>query len=544
MKAGEIKGGSKKIFPENQIYIVLIVLLSAASIVPIWIVEYFPSQNGPAFLNIIHMFKEMNSPDYVYNDYFMRHLHYMPYLPMYGLIYVFSFFCPLLVANKLFLSLIVLLFPTTVFYFVSRKDPLKIIFGFPAYLIVYNFGFMRGYYNFFIAILFLILFITKWYEFKDSLNLKRIVSLNALLLCVFISHLIVTVFLFFILFLTLLLEGKRIREIAAHFVKISLPVVISMAYFIWFSSTQSIWHNEAIIIEDWWFKTENIYLRFLWPYSHFGKLVALVPFLIILLSLIKDKGDFSLRYIKKKEISIANSSENRNILVLMVIIFLYYLFPWKFMGWHKADAHLIIFMFIFFLACPRGFKQVKSRMAFVSLNFVLSVFFFCHVGAQVVQLDHEIKEEFLAGMPYLAENSKMLSISAGGNHHGVVNPYAHLQDYYALYKGMITGKSLAAYNTISPVWYRAYREFPNFSNLPIFNAGDLNRENLGTIRDTYDYVLVWGNFPDLGECFKNNGFIPVFEKKRLHLFEPGAIGRGDIEFADPEINLYKGSDKG
>lgn len=505
---------------ENRIYFSLIFLLSVCSIIPIWAVEYFPSQNGPAFLSIIHMFKEMNSPDYVYNDYFFRHVHYMPYIPMYALMYGLDFFFPLLIANKIFLSLMVLLFPLTVFYFVSHADPQKIIFGFPSYLIIYNFGFMRGYYNFFIAIIFLILFITKWYEFKESLNGKRIIVLNLLLLCVFISHLIVTIFLLLIIFFMLLLEGKTAKNIVAHFIKIGLPVFSSIVYFVWFSSTNAIWHQEKMIIEDWWFKTENIFLRFLWPYSHFGKILAVIPFLIVFLTLIKDKGDFSIRYIKDKKISIANSAENRNILLLSIIIFLYYLFPWKVMGWHKADAHLIIFIFIFFLACPRAFKHKKSRISFVLLNFLLSGFFFYHVAIQLIVLDAEIRDEYLAGTAYMNKNSKMLSINTSESPYDVITPYAHLHDYYTIQKGMITGQNLAGYNTISPVWYKDYREFPNFLRLPTFNAKDLTQKNLKTIRETYDYVLIWGDTPEVEKIFENDGFITTFKKKRLHIFKP------------------------
>jgi len=519
----------KNISLENKTYFVLIVILSICSIIPIWIVEYFPSVNGPAFLNIVHMFKEINNTNYVYSDYFIRHAHYMPYLPMYGILYILSFFFPLFIANKILLSLMVLLFPIAVFYFVSHIDSKKIIFGFPSYLIIYNFGFMRGYYNFFIAIIFLIFFITKWYEFEESLNLKKIIVLNLLLLCVFISHLIVTVFLLFIIFFMLLLEGKTFKYITTHFIKIGLPVFISMVYFICFTSTYSIWNEDRIVIEDWWFKTENIYLRFLWPYSHFGKIIAAIPFLVILFALIKSKGDFSIQYIKKKKISIANSAENRNILLFLVITFLYYLFPWKFMGWHKADAHLIIFMFVFFLACPRAFKYKNSRISFVLLNFVLSLLFFYHVGSQVVVLDKEIQSEFLAGMQYMDKISKILPISADGNPYNEVNPYAHLYDYYTLYNGNVTGKSLAAYNTISPVWYKDYKEFPNFHRLPTFNSNDLNKENLKIIKGSYNYVLIWGNNPDVLNSFRNKEFISVFEKQRLHIFEPAFALKPDKE---------------
>ena len=143
----------RQLSSEHKIYFCTAVVLSLFSIFPIWVVDYFPSQNGPAFLNIIHIFNEINNPEYVYKDYFFRHLHYMPYLSMYGLLYLLNLVFPLFAANKIMLSIMVLFFPLTIFYFLIRIDHSKIIFAFPAYLIIYNYGFMRGYYNFFIAII-------------------------------------------------------------------------------------------------------------------------------------------------------------------------------------------------------------------------------------------------------------------------------------------------------------------------------------------------------------------------------------------------------
>ncbi len=505
---------------EHKKYVFTGIILSICSIIPIWAVHYFPTVNGPAFLFITHMFKEMNNPAFCYSQYFMRHLHYMPYLAVYFLLFCFSKLFTLLVAQKIVLSLIVLLFPLSVFYFLKSIAPEKIIFGFPAYLIIYNFLFMRSYSDFVLAIALFFFFLGYWEKVKHNLNWKRILILNVFLLLIFLSHIIVVLFLLFILVIYQIFENKSFKEICEHLSKFVMPTLISIAYFVWFTFSNSVWQDNVIEMHHWIFKFENLYLRFLWPYSYTGKVIAIIPFVIVLFSFVYTKGNIIIRFIKNNEVSLHNTLENRNIIILAIIVMIYFCAPWKFVGWHKADIRLIPFIYIFFLACGQPFRKEKHRIAFVLFTSALGLILFIHIGKQVEYLDHAIKNEYLSGIGHIQKNKKMLPISAGKREFKVLNPYAHLFDYYGIYCGTITGKSLAAYNTISPVWYKDYKKFPNFSQFPSFNAYKLNKKKLRIIRGAYDYVLVWGYDKKIENMFLHNGFAMVFENKRLHILQP------------------------
>lgn len=510
----------KHISSEHKIYLSLCIILSLCSIVPIWLVKYFPSQNGPGFLYITHMFKEMNNPAYCYSEYFMRHLHYMPYLSFYVLIFCLSHFFSLLVAQKIVLSFIVLAFPLSIFYFLQNIDQKKIIFGFPAYLIIYNFLLMRGYSNFMLATALFFVFLTYWQKVKENLNWKRIFLLNVFLLLVYVSHIIVVSFLILMLIIIQLLENRSFVYIFRHMSKFAIPTLISVAYFIYFTLINSIWQDEKMRIFDWLDKTQDLYLRFLWPYSHAGKILSLIPFLIVLFSIIKKKGDIFSSYLSKNKLSIYNSAENRNIFLLLIIGLIYYLAPWEIVGWHKADVRIIPFIFIFILACGQPFNKERHRITFVLITSIISIIMFIHISQQLMQLDHEIKNEYLSGIDHIQKNKKLLPIIVDKCKYKKINPYSHLFNYYGLYKGSMTGKSLACYNTISPVWYKDYKEFPNFSKFPTFNVFMLNKKNIEAIRDAYDYVLLWGNNNKVESMFLNNGFNLIFENMRLHIFEP------------------------
>lgn len=505
---------------EKKVFIFSVVILSLCSIVPVWIVTYFPSVNGPAFLHITHMFNEMNNPAFCYSDYFMRHLHYMPYLSVYSLLYFFSHLFSVFIAQKIVLSLIVLAFPLSIFYFLKNIAPEKMVFGFPGYLIVYNFNFMRSYNNYMLAVILFFVFLGYWQSIKQDLNWKRVFILNMLLLTIFLSHIIVVLFLLFILFLFQILENKSVADTVKHMIVFAAPTLISIIYFLYFTHANSIWQQNEIVIENWPFKLENIYLRFLWPYSHTGRILALIPFLIVLFTIVLKIWGFIFQYIHKDKISLHNSMENRMIIILTIILSIYFLAPWKFIGWHKADIRFVPFLYIFMLACGQPFHKEWQRTGFVLMTSALAIMLYIHIGNQCMKLDQEIKHEYLAGIEHIQKNKKMLPMTIGEKKFEVINPYAHLFDYYGIYRGAITGRSLAAYNTISPVWYKDYKEFPHFSKFPSFDPESLDIDKLQRIKKAYDYVLIWGNNKAVEGIFRNNGFKSVFEKKRLHIFEP------------------------
>jgi len=529
----------KNISNEHKLYILLGIILSLSSIIPIWLVKYFPSQNGPAFLFIVHMFKEINNPAYNYSQYFMRHLHYMPYLTFYTLLFSLSQIFSLLIPQKIVISLIVLGFPLSILYFLKKtklyNEPHKLIFVFPAYLLVYNYALMRSYNNYLIAVILFFLFLGYWYKIKNDLSRKRILFLNIFLLFIYFSHITIVVFLLFILFLILFLEGNNFLYIIKHLSKISIPTVISIAYFIYFSHVNSVWVQNEIEIFSWTYKTKDLYLRFLCPFSHVGKILSLIPFIIIILSIAIKKGGILFTFTKKIKISVYNSPENRRFIILLSVIFIYYLAPWKFLGWHKADVRLIPFIFLFILACAHPFSKKLYRISFVILTTILSIILYIHVSHHVVKLGYEIKDEYLSGIEYIQKNKKLLPFQVGKNVYNEINPYAHLFDYYGIYAGSITGKSLAGFNTISPIWYKAYKEFPDFKKLPNVDIDKLNDKNIELIKSKYDYVLMWGEDKKIENIFLDHGLRLIFENKRLHIFETDLLKKksGVALRADP-----------
>jgi hypothetical protein len=115
-------------------------LLSAASVIPIWLCEYFPSQNGPSLLHISYMLKEFNNPDLGFWKFFEKHPFPVPYLlETAGLNFLFLFVGPLF-AQKIWISLIVLLRPMAVFYMLRQLGRGREIYGLACLPLLYDYS--------------------------------------------------------------------------------------------------------------------------------------------------------------------------------------------------------------------------------------------------------------------------------------------------------------------------------------------------------------------------------------------------------------------
>ncbi|MBI1929032.1 hypothetical protein HYR99_32900, partial [Candidatus Poribacteria bacterium] len=148
--------------------------------IPIWSAEYFPSQNGPAYLLIIHMFKEFHNPAFNYSDYYELRPFISPYLLFNLIVYLLHFIFSLLISEKIGLSIYAILLPLSVFYFLKIANPGKMYLGFVSFLYIYNFFLFRGYFNFCLAIPIFFFCFGYWLNHKENLTLARIVILNVL----------------------------------------------------------------------------------------------------------------------------------------------------------------------------------------------------------------------------------------------------------------------------------------------------------------------------------------------------------------------------
>ena len=159
----------------------LIGLLIVAYLLPIWLFPYFPTQDGVSHVYNSQILTEYNNPDYQFRDYYEINWYPFPNWLSHFSLAVLMFVFPPLIAEKIFLSLYVILFPLAIYYFLNAVQRGRYALVILSFTFVYNYLFLMGFYNFAVSVPLFFLALGYWWKHKDAMNRNRIILLNLLI---------------------------------------------------------------------------------------------------------------------------------------------------------------------------------------------------------------------------------------------------------------------------------------------------------------------------------------------------------------------------
>jgi hypothetical protein len=214
--------------PEGALWAVAVVLLTLASLVPIWAVEYLPLQDYPYHLLRIQIIAEHANPVFDYGRYFDISLFPLPYVLLDYLILLLAPVFGLPLAGKLVLSIYVLGFVSSIFYFVRAFGPQYTLLGFFGFLFIYNWYFNMGFVNFALAIPFFFFAVGFYWRYRDALTLSRSLLLCGMVLLTYLTHLYVFLYLGVALGVIALLSQSKLRALMV-LAGVSLPALLLLA---------------------------------------------------------------------------------------------------------------------------------------------------------------------------------------------------------------------------------------------------------------------------------------------------------------------------
>lgn len=214
--------------------------LIIAYLLPIWLFPYFPTQDGVSHVYNSQILTEYRNPDYEFRAYYEINGYPFPNWLSHFALAMLMFVFPPLIAEKVFLSLYVILFPLAMRYFLNaahgykpenlRRDTLRNVdakFAQPnpltkepgrhslvilSFTFIYNYLLLMGFYNFAVSVPLFFLTLGYWYRHRDALNVKRAVLLNLLIVITYFAHLISYAFSLFSIALLSVLHFYRISE--------------------------------------------------------------------------------------------------------------------------------------------------------------------------------------------------------------------------------------------------------------------------------------------------------------------------------------------
>ncbi|RKU06136.1 hypothetical protein C6503_26305 [Candidatus Poribacteria bacterium] len=184
-------------------------VLIVAYLLPIWLFTYFPTQDGVSHVYNSQILTEYNNPEYQFRDYYEINWYPFPNWLSHFFLAVLMFVFPALIAEKIFLSLYVILFPLAIYYFLNAVQRGRYALVILSFTFVYNYLFLMGFYNFAISVPLFFLALGYWWKHKDEMRRHRIILLNLLIVITYFAHLISYAFILFSIALLALFHFRR-----------------------------------------------------------------------------------------------------------------------------------------------------------------------------------------------------------------------------------------------------------------------------------------------------------------------------------------------
>ena len=172
---------------ENLLLLVLIL----AHLIPVWVFQCFPSQDGPAHIEnaniIFDYFKPGRS---ILRDYYILNRHLEPtwlgHLVLAGLMYV----VPIFIVEKTFLSGYIIFLPLSIRYALRGIRPDAGFLTFLMFPFIYNYPLHMGFYSFSYSLPVFFFLAGYWMRNLDQLTLRKTINLALLSLLLYFCHIV------------------------------------------------------------------------------------------------------------------------------------------------------------------------------------------------------------------------------------------------------------------------------------------------------------------------------------------------------------------
>ena len=212
--------------------------LIAVQLVPIWTLSYFPSQDGPAHLAIANILREYDGVEgQVLREYFVLEPGAITTWFVYILLAHVLRFLPVALAEKVFLSAYVILFPLSVRYAVRAVEPRNAYLALLALPFTYNYLLGMGFYNFCCSLVAFFFALGYWLRHRERLGWLHGTVFALLTLWVYLCH-VVSAGALLAAIGTLALFDLRRRTILPTALAL-LPTVVLMLVFVGRSASET-----------------------------------------------------------------------------------------------------------------------------------------------------------------------------------------------------------------------------------------------------------------------------------------------------------------
>ena len=169
----------------------LLLILILAHLIPIWVFQYFPSQDGPTHIENANILFDYFNPDRsILRDYYILNTRLEPtwlgHLVLAGLMYI----VPAFIAVKIFLSGYIIFLPLSIRYALRGIRPDAGFLTFLMFPFIYNYPLHMGFYSFSYSLSVFFFLFGYWMRNHGQLTLRKTIKLALLSLLLYFCHIV------------------------------------------------------------------------------------------------------------------------------------------------------------------------------------------------------------------------------------------------------------------------------------------------------------------------------------------------------------------
>ncbi len=334
---------------------ILFGLFTVCNLLPLFMVKIFPTLDGAAHLYNTTLIRNLLTGNDFLQQFFILNNEPVPNWTGHMLLMLLTLFLPAWIAEKAVMILIITGLPVAFRYLVTAINPQNRYLSFLAFPFSYSFAFFMGFYNFYIALVLMLITIGYWHRYAAvNLQWRKLIIMCCLITLVYFSHIMIYALLCFFMGILIVEEGisdnlkqtgknwwnKSLKKTGLLFL-ICLPTLILFAWY--FLSRPS-------PDEIGYLKTSELWNGLLKgaPFMVFGEeegqntrllfwLLAIPACLSLLLGTIKRGGSYLL------------SGTIRNVWfwIMIILLIMYFLFPdsLKWTSYISSRLGLLVFIF-------------------------------------------------------------------------------------------------------------------------------------------------------------------------------------------------------
>ncbi|MEC9258173.1 MAG: hypothetical protein VX541_06740 [Candidatus Poribacteria bacterium] len=433
---------------EDRIFLLLVLLY----LLPIWSIQFFPSQDGPSHVYNALIVKEyFNTNEYpLFHKYYDLNAKPMPNWFGHATMAILMFIVNPLIAEKLLLSGYVLLFLLSGRYLLINVDSTKKWLALAFFPFVYNYLLNMGFYNFSYSVGFFLLAVGYWWKHHQNLRLKHATILNLIMVCCYFSHMVSTV-IALLSIAVLWLVTIRLNTIKKHLLQI--PMLLPSCIFpLWFvvshgtTSHGSHWPSKRLFN---YFTALEVFYSFDNFQLYIGKILVFYFLVSLLVSIFTNKLRWAERFRK-----LHLQREDGFLLLGIACLILYITVPDGMSGGGFITHRLSLYPYLILLPWLYGTLKQPIKWLSTTVLVVLALVNLVYLMRWYPMLDKDMKE-FRSGVEAVEPNKTIMPLIF--NNHGHcdrIGMFLHAIGYYCAYTKGVEWDNYEATTNYFPIMYK------------------------------------------------------------------------------------------